>query len=486
MKNLFKYLAVILLLLIANESFAQWRLVMEFVITDEGKKLAGSEIKVFRNGSLVETVTSDARGEADVAMDPDGEYTIEIGGNQGFIKKKIAVSTKGVPPEAAKGDIFYPAEVELFGKIDGLNLAILEKPIGKVEYDEEYGEFGADRQYTKEVRTALENLKESYLAQKEKEAANQKQKQKEYDIAIKEADKAFANENWEEAATAYEKAQSLLPVETYPSFQLAELETKLIKIRETNQKYEEAIAKADAAYASKNYETAIAEFKRASGYKPNESYPQDKMSELQGLLANQAKAEQTYLSAIERGDNALKVNDLESAKSAFTEASAAKPSESYPKNKLAEINDIQNKEQAKEEQYLALIAAGDEALKSNKFEEAKAAYQKASSAKPVATYPKDQLSKIDGLMAEAIKKEQNYLAAIEKADNALAANKFDEAKAAYMEASGVKPNEAYPINKVKEKRHFKKAHTNSGKGGRYKIRIRKIDHWKQPRDQKNP
>ena len=105
MKNLFKYLAVILLLLAATESFAQWRLVMEIVVTDEGKKLAGSEIKVFRNGSLVETVTSDARGRADIPMDPDGEYTIEIGGNKGFIKKKIAVSTKNVPPEAAKGDI---------------------------------------------------------------------------------------------------------------------------------------------------------------------------------------------------------------------------------------------------------------------------------------------------------------------------------------------------------------------------------------------
>ena len=450
MKNLFKYLAVILLLLAATESFAQWRLVMEIVVTDEGKKLAGSEIKVFRNGSLVETVTSDARGRADIPMDPDGEYTIEIGGNKGFIKKKIAVSTKNVPPEAAKGDIFYPAEVELFSKIDGLNLSILEKPIGKVEYDEEYGEFGADRKYTKEVQSALADLKDSYLEQKEKEEEKLKEKQKEYDDAIKVADKAYANEKWEEAAAAYEKAQSILPIETYPSFQLAELETKLIKIRETNKKYDEAIAKADAAYASKDYETAIAEFKRASGYKPNESYPQDKISEVQGLLANQAKAEQTYLAAIERGDNALKVNDLESAKVAFTEATTAKPSESYPKNKLAEINDIQNKENAKEEEYQAAITAGDEALKASKFEEAKAAYQKASGSKPIESYPKEQLAKIDGLIAAAVKKEQNYIAAIEMADNALASKKYKEAKTAYNEASGVKPNEEYPKNKIKE------------------------------------
>lgn len=450
MKNFYKYFLVLLLLISANSAIGQWRLIMEVVVTDEGKKLANSEIKVFRNGSLVETVKSDARGRADIPMDPDGNYTIEIGGNNGFIKKKIDVNTKGVPPESANGNFVYSAEVELFNQIDGLDLAILNKPIGKLEFNPEYGDFAADLDYTKKVRKDLEDLKESYLEKKELEKEKQEAKQDEYDDAIKIADKAYADERWEEAEAAYKKAQAILPIETYPSFQLAELETKLIKIRETNKKYDDAIAKADAAFATKDYKTAVAEFKRASGYKPEEAYPKDKLSEVQGMLALQAKAEQNYLSAIERGDNALKVNDLESAKTAFTEAVEAKPSESYPKNKLAEINDILNKQDAKEEEYQAAIKAGDEALAAEKFEDAKAAYQKASTVKPIESYPKDQLTKLDGLMAAAAKKEQNYLTAIEKADNALAANNFEEAKTAYDEASGVKPNEAYPKNKLQE------------------------------------
>lgn len=450
MKGFIRLFLSLFLLFSTLQGVAQWRFIMEFEVTDGGKNIPGAEVKVFRDGSLVETVRTDAKGRADIPMNPNGEYSIEVGGNKGFIKKIITISTNGVPANTVKGDIFYPAEVELFEKIPDMNVDILDKPIGKIFFDPEYGDFGADRKYTKQVQKQLEDLKSDYLERIAEEEKNAKANKKNYDIAVKLADKAFQAEQWEEAEAQYKKAAALMPLETYPTFQLAELQTKLIKIRENNKKYDDAIASADAALAANQIEKAVAGYQKASGYKPNEEYPKTKITELQTQLQNQAKADQTYLAAIEKGDNALQANDLEGAKKAFQEASVAKPTEDYPKNKIAEIDDIIAKKGAKEAEYKQAIADGDEALKGKNYEQAKQAYEKALGIKPAEAYPKDQIAKVEEILAQSAKKEQEYLAAIEKGDNALTDNKLGIAKTAFESAASIKPDEDYPKNKVKE------------------------------------
>ena len=456
MRGFIKYLFSLVLLVSFQQVNAQFRLFMEMAVTDEGKKMAGAEIKVYKNGSLVETVLTDGKGLADIPCDPNAIYTIEVGGNKGLVKKKIEVNTKGVAPEGAKGDVFFPATVELFKKIEGMDISILDKPIGKIRYDPEYGDFDSDAAYTKSVQKQLADLEKDFLAKKAADQAKKANAQKEYDVAIKIADKAFASEDWEKAAEQYRIAEKVNPdpLETYPSFQLAELKTKLIKIDADNKRYNEAIAKAEAAVASKDYEIAIAEFKRASGYKPKEDYPQTKIKEVQDLLANYAKVEQSYLAAIEKGDNALKINDMNTAKAAFEEAAGLKSDEPYPKNKLAEINDILAKQEAKKAEYEGAIKDGDAAVASKDYQAAKTAYSKASALRPAEQYPKDQIAKVDQLMAAAAKLDQDYLAAVEKGDNALKSKGYAEAKTAFEAASKLKPEEAYPKDKIKEINDF--------------------------------
>ena len=456
MRGFIKYLFALVLLVSFQQVNAQFRLFMEMAVTDEGKKMAGAEIKVYKNGSLVETVLTDGKGLADIPCDPNAIYTIEVGGNKGLVKKKIEVNTKGVAPEGAKGDVFFPATVELFKKIEGMDISILDKPIGKIRYDPEYGDFDSDAAYTKSVQKQLADLEKDFLAKKAADQAKKANAQKEYDAAIKIADKAFASEDWEKAAEQYRIAEKVNPdpLETYPSFQLAELKTKLIKIDADNKRYNEAIAKAEAAVASKDYEIAIAEFKRASGYKPKEDYPQTKIKEVQDLLANYAKVEQSYLAAIEKGDNALKINDMNTAKAAFEEAAGLKSDEPYPKNKLAEINDILAKQEAKKAEYEGAIKDGDAAVASKDYQAAKTAYSKASALRPAEQYPKDMIAKVDQLMAAAAKLDQDYLAAVEKGDNALKSKGYAEAKTAFEAASKLKPEEAYPKDKIKEINDF--------------------------------
>lgn len=476
-----KILILFLLTLAGLQVNAQsWSFVMELLITDDGRKMNGAEIQVYRNGQFVEKVLTDAKGRADIPMSPDGVYTISVSGKN-MITKKIEVNTKGV--SGITETIYYPAEVDIFPKLDGLNYDILREPIGKVAFDPGAGDFRADADYTKQRQRALQQLTEDYIAKKEEEAAKAKENQKLYDEAIKVADKAFNSQDWELAEKEYKKAAALMPIETYPSFQLAELETKLIKIRATNEKYDKAMAAAQSAESGGDLATAIAEYKRASGYKPDEAAPKDKISELQDKLANAAKAEQNYLAAIEKGDNALKASDLNAAKAAFEEASKIKPSESYPKNKLAEINDILAKKEAKEKQYADAIKAGDDALAAKNYEDAKKSYQAALAVKPGEAYPTGQITKVDGLLAEAAKLEQNYLAAIEKGDNALSAKKYEEAKAAFGEASKLKPAETYPQNKIKEIDQFMAA--NAAKEKEYQDKIKEADKLLASEDYEN-
>jgi len=467
------YIFTIAFLLLSNIAFGQWRLIMEFKVTDEGARLPAAEINVFRDGKFVEKVYTDGKGNADIPMDPGGIYTIEIGGSDGFVKKKLEVNTKSVPAGAAEGDQFLPAEVELFQKIEGLDYHVLDEPIGKFLYSEDFGGFDVDLDYTKQRKKALDQLEKDFLAQKAKEAESQKERERQYAEAIKIADKAFATEDWEKAEQEYLRAEKLNPLETYPSFQLAELKSKLIELREVNKKYDEAIQKADAADAAKDFQAAVALYQKASSIKPNEQYPKTKVSEIQGMLASQAKADQEYLAAIEKGDRALQSNDLEGAKAAFETASQVKPAEEYPKNKIAEINDIIQKKDAKEKEYQDAITAGDNALAAKDYENAKSNYQKALGIKPTEKYPQAQIDKVDGLLASAAKTEQEYLAAIEKADQALSANQHATAKTAYQEASKIKPSEEYPKNKIQEIDQYLAAQAEKDK--EYQDKIKEAD-----------
>ncbi|MEX2380519.1 MAG: hypothetical protein WD530_07230, partial [Vicingaceae bacterium] len=194
MKRLFKYILIVFGLLISNGLYAQgqdWKLILEMIILEDGKNLSGAEINVYRDGKFVEKVTSDNKGRVDVHLKPGGVYEVAIGGNNNFIKKKLQINTKNIPPEDVAEDRYFPAEVEIFKKIDGLNYDILEKPIGKIYYNPDKEEFDVDLEYTASMKSQLQKLQEDYLAQKEKEEKLQAQKKKEYDDAIKVADKAF-------------------------------------------------------------------------------------------------------------------------------------------------------------------------------------------------------------------------------------------------------------------------------------------------------
>jgi len=438
-------------------SFAQWTADVSGAVKKEEdkKRMAGATITVKRNGVIWKTLTADAKGYFDVPLLPGAIYMIEISKPM-HVTKRIEVDTKNVPAEDAKYGFDVKFDISLFEKMEGLDVSILKRPIGKFRFDEDFGAITSDAVYAKSIKAELDRLKRELTARLKAEEENRKKNQKSYDAAILAADKAFDAGKYEEAKPFYEQAAKIFPKETYPEFKLGDISDKLKGQAEANKRYNSAIARADAAFKARDWSKATLEYQTASDLKTTEQYPKDKLKEVKAIVDNEKKAEKEYADAIALADQSLLSKDYDKAKANYKKAAGLKSYEQYPKDKLTEIEGIlaeiakkEAEEKAKEEKYKGLIASADKLLGSKNYNGAKAKYNEALSVKSEEQYPKDKLSEIEGELANLAKKEAEYKALITTADNLLGSKDYQGAKGKYNEALGIKSAEQYPKDKLK-------------------------------------
>ncbi len=267
--------------------------------------------------------------------------------------------------------------------------------------------------------------------------------QKAYEEAIAKADREFNREGFDEAKTAYNDAKSAKPDELYPSEMLAKIdsivttraqlaaEAEAEKVRiaeeaakaeaarlaaiqaEKDKNYNDAITKADNLFNQTEYENARNEYRNALTIKPEESYPQQKIDEIGKVLAELELArkekeiqDKNYNNLIQQADRYFTTKSYDQSKGKYNDALALKPDESYPKERISEIEKILQ-QQATDEQYRNVVLAADGYFKTEKYLQAKDEYGKALALKPNEQYPKNQISKIDDILA---KEQQRILA----------------------------------------------------------------------------
>jgi hypothetical protein len=261
---------------------------------------------------------------------------------------------------------------------------------------------------------------------------------------------------------------------------------------EKDSLYNAAIAGADGFFDSKEYENARTGYRSALNLKPEESYPQQRIDEINALLEEMAVAQRelealnrNYENAIHVADNFFKAKSYDNAKTNYQKASALKPEEEYPVQKTAEIEEIL-RQQKMDEEYRNIIVVADGYFKTESYPEAKAQYEKALQVKPGEQYPKSQISKIDAIFKqeqERILAEQQAAADLERRRNEIrqmneeareteitseagldalyneyiqtADNYFDDrqyniSRGWYYKAWDVKPEETYPPKRIAE------------------------------------
>lgn len=343
---------------------------------------------------------------------------------------------------------------------------------------------------------ALEKKKADDAKKAQEDAAKKKQEEElnaKFLAAIKKGDDAFAKKDWPTAKAGYNEALTYKTAEAYPKAQLVAIDKAIADAAKADAdakakadldaKYTAAIKKGDDAFAKKDWPTAKSGFTDATGLKPTEQYPKDKLAAIEKAIAdeaaaakNKAELDAKYQAAIKKGDDAFAAKNWVNAKAGYNEALGIKANEQYPKDKLAAIDkaiaddaaakakaDADAKAKAElEAKYVAAIKKGDDAYTAKNWVNAKAGYNEALGFKPTEQYPKDRLALIDKALADeaAVKAkaegdakakaelEAKYTAAIKKGDDAFAKKDWSAAKGGYNEALGIKSGEKYPKDQI--------------------------------------
>lgn len=449
--QLSKFTIALLLLLISNVSFAQWTLdVVGSVKKEEtNKRFEGVTITIKKNGAVWKTLTSEASGKFQAALEPDGIYLIEFS-RPGHVTKRIEFSTKNVPPDDAKYGFEFPMEMNLFEKMDGLDVSILNKPIAKVAFNPATGYMDYDPEYTKSIKAELDRLKAELAERLKNQEAERKAKQASYDKAIAAADKAFNAQQWQAAKPLYDEAAKIFPDESYPQFQLGIISDKLAAFEEANKRYTNAIAEADKAFTDKNWDAATLSYQKAASYKPEEKYPAEKIKQIKEIIANDKKNAEAYNTAIAAGDQFFTLKDYAKSKAEYQKALTLKSHEEYPKTKITEIEKILSENQKKEEEYKAAIAEADNLFNAKDYEKSKVSYNKALGVKPNEEYPKKKIAEADQLIAGQKKIEEDYKNAIAAGDAAFTSKDYQKAQTSFQLAATIKTTEQYPKDKLAE------------------------------------
>jgi tetratricopeptide (TPR) repeat protein len=292
-------------------------------------------------------------------------------------------------------------------------------------------------------------------------AANKSLDEK-YKGFIAVADQSFTAKTYESAKSNYQQALSIKPNESYPADRIKEIDALLLQLAQNQQKdleasYQRAIAQADAAFNSKTYEEAKAAYNQALSLKRNEVYPKQKITEIDGILAELANKKRTYDLAIARADNSFNVEKWEAAKVDYQQALNVFPQEQYPQtrineieNKLLALKNANDQKQAREKAYQEAIALADARFTENKYQESKNYYSQAGAVKPNETYPKQRIEEIDRIIAAEKALNERYNQIIATADTHFANQKWEDSKATFVNALQIKPNEAYPKQKIAE------------------------------------
>jgi len=329
----------------------------------EGGRLQSAKVTLIQDGAEINRVTTGKNGRFDLFLDFGHEYLIEIE-KSGFVSKKLYINTHNVPAdEQAWGYEFGGFIIDLFKDVQGIDYSVLEKPIGKVYYDEVISNFQYDKAYTKEIQEEVKELEKEYEAKKELAEKLEKQREEEYLLALRDSEAAIKDGDLQMARDNLLAAQGMKPSEKEVAEKLTQVNNQIAQKANNSERYATVIKTADALFASAKYTEAIAAYNEAIGIKGTDSYAEDKVKqaelEIKALeaksqeLSAAEKIDQEYNAMITKADDAYNKGKYADAKSLYKNAIGIKGSEEYPKQQISKADQKLAEEANAEKERLA-------------------------------------------------------------------------------------------------------------------------------------
>lgn len=446
----------------ADKLFGEEKLEQSKVKYEEASKLKSSEQYPKDKIAEIEKLLNDKEAEAE----KEAKYTKllkeadALFANKGYeeaIKKYEAASV-------VKPDENYPKDqIEICKK----NLEDLKNQADLDAKIKEFLDKGNKAMSAKNYEDAITNyegvlgLDDEHAEAKEKLAlAKQKldeqkgeaEKEAEFDRLVSEGDQAFGAENYQGAIDAYKGALEIKSVATVEA-KLKDAQSKLNSLQSeaaNKEKYDQLMSEGQAAMDAKKWDLAVSKFNSALGVYPKEQLPKDKLAEIESLRASEladAEKDKRYRELMDKGDSYMSQQKYIEAIQEFNNALAVKPGEKEPVEKAAEAQRLaEEANKDADKSYEKILTTAEEKARAGEFDRARELVQRAKQFRPEDDRPDKILALIDDLVR--IKKEYDKLMA--DGDQLAAAKSYEDAKAKYIKAKDLKPEELLPPQKIEE------------------------------------
>ena len=278
------------------------------------------------------------------------------------------------------------------------------------------------------------------------------QKEITFNVLIENADEYYISQDFISAQREYMAASEVWPEKNYPSDMILKINEKLeSEKQDIDNNFNNYVLSGDSLMTSKEYALALGKYNLALNLKPDNSYPKEKIAEIEEIYAENKKAfEMNYSKMIASADSAFSKGAYAYAKLSYETALELKPEDSYPREKLTELEDLESQIAAQQkinDDYNKLISQADDLFKSGNYDMAISKYSEAQLIKSIENYPADQIVKITGLLANAEKQrklDEKYNELITVAFQQFNQDKLADSKKSYLNASELKPMENLP------------------------------------------
>lgn len=295
------------------------------------------------------------------------------------------------------------------------------------------------------------------------EQSNLEELEAAYAEAMEAGESALSQQNYEEAISALNQAITLKPDEIMPKTLLQEAEAAYAALNQQEENialYQTTIEAADKLMEEKAWEDARLLYVKAAALPLNVAYPLAQIEQIDKILGEQQAAEAiqlAYNNHISQADAAFDADQLHQARIAYVEAFNVKPSETYPQERIGEIDqmlaqrNVDAETQALENEFSQLIAQARKALDEDRLEVALDNFIKALELKPQEDGPKASISEIEALIAQKHLEQQaetNYQNLIQEANQQFENETFEQARSTYAEALLIFPDRSYPAERI--------------------------------------
>lgn len=392
------------------------------------------------------TIQQNKQTQFDALIESADEFYLNRDFSSAVLKYSEALTVK---PEARYAqEMLEKAKkgaIEQQGELDIYNAAVAnaDKLLNQKEYQGALTAFQTalklkpNENYPKTKISEIENILSKLASDKQN-----------FEEAIANADKHFDKREWQQAINSYQAALKVKPEDEHSKTRIAQINNIITEEKNLETSYANAIKEADSKFNASKFQESIALYTKASEIKPSETYPKEQIAIAEKNIKDAATLEQQYAEAIKSGDDKLAKAEYSSAIASFVRATELKPNETYPKEKIKEINNIISEKESKDLAYSQAIISGDNFFKQKKWQDAITSYTDAVNIKSGEKYPKEQIAKAQSFIADNQKLESEYQAALDIADKLFGENKFAESIEKYNVAKALKPEETYPQEQI--------------------------------------